>query len=158
MQHCWLRTAVTNQYNVAHKSNLRNRICGVLSVTGRRPWSGNGNRSAVDGSLTYGGMSFRWNYINLNFLTSQFLDFKLTNFMILSMAGRFFDPVLAPTPHEACAVFTSDVTFGSTESFSGIFFSRLTAAWSPRPDLRFLQAGLIYAYSVYRYTRHQLPS
>ena len=46
-------------------------------------------------------------------------------------AISFFDPVLAPTPHEACAVYSSDVTFGITDSASGIskwsFFSRLTA-------------------------------
>ena len=46
----------------------------------------------------------------------------------------FYDPVLAPTPHEACAVYTSDVTFGITDSASGIskwsFFSRLTAGIS----------------------------
>lgn len=46
-------------------------------------------------------------------------------------AVSFFDPFLAPTPHEACAVYTSDVTFGITDSASGIskwsFFSRLTA-------------------------------
>lgn len=46
-------------------------------------------------------------------------------------AVSFYDPVLAPTPHEACAVYTSDVTFGITDQASGIskwsFFSRLTA-------------------------------
>ena len=46
-------------------------------------------------------------------------------------AVSYYDPVLAPTPHEACAVYTSDVTFGITDSASGInkwsFFSRLTA-------------------------------
>lgn len=31
-----------------------------------------------------------------------------------------YDPVLAPTPHEACAVNTSDVTFGITDSAGGI--------------------------------------
>jgi hypothetical protein len=46
-------------------------------------------------------------------------------------AISFYDPVIAPTPHAACAVYTSDVTFGITDSASGInkwsFFSRLTA-------------------------------
>lgn len=46
-------------------------------------------------------------------------------------AISFYDPVLAPTPQEACAVYTSDVTFGLTHASSGIskwsFFSRLTA-------------------------------
>ena len=46
-------------------------------------------------------------------------------------AISFHDPVIAPTPHAACAVYTSDVTFGITDSASGInkwsFFSRLTA-------------------------------
>lgn len=46
-------------------------------------------------------------------------------------ALSFYDPILAPTPHEACAVYTSDVTFGITDASSGIskwsFFSRLTA-------------------------------
>ena len=35
-------------------------------------------------------------------------------------AISYYDPVLAPTPHEACAVYTSDVTFGITDSSSGI--------------------------------------
>lgn len=47
------------------------------------------------------------------------------------IAISFYDPFLAPTPHEACAVYTSDVTFGITDASSGIskwsFFSRLTA-------------------------------
>ena len=46
-------------------------------------------------------------------------------------AISFYDPILAPTPYEACAVYTSDVTFGITDASSGIskwsFFSRLTA-------------------------------
>ena len=35
------------------------------------------------------------------------------------IAISFHDPILARTPHEACAVYTSEVTFGITESASG---------------------------------------
>ena len=84
-------------------------------------------------------MSFRWNDINWNFLTSQLLHFKLTNFLISSMAGRFYDQVSAPTPHEACAVCTSDVTFGLTESSIGGHFSAdLRQVWYHK-NLSFLK-------------------
>lgn len=47
------------------------------------------------------------------------------------IAFSYYDPILAPIPHEGCAVYTSDVTFGITDPASGInkwsFFSRLTA-------------------------------
>ena len=47
------------------------------------------------------------------------------------IAFSYYDPILAPIPHEACAANTSDVTFGITDPASGInkwsLFSRLTA-------------------------------
>ena len=68
----------------------------------------------------------------IEFLTENNLKFSVledNNACITAIS--YHDPVLTPIPHEACAVYTSDVTFGITDPLSGIskwsFFSRLIA-------------------------------